>query len=82
MMWKNILGEKKKVFVICFLNHCESELSGTVPTFILHGEMTLGTRGRGRPSCLTEPQNHDILGLEEILKVPGTTACILKDAGK
>lgn len=53
-----------------------------LPSFILHSEMTLGTRGRGMSFCLIEPQSHDILGLEDILEVPWLTACILKDVGK
>jgi len=53
-----------------------------LPSFVLHSEMSLGTRERGMSFCLTGPQNRDILGLEEILDIPWITAYILKDVGK
>lgn len=57
-------SEKKKRLCYLFLKSLLNRIlwNSVLPSFILHSEMTLGTRGRGMSFCLIEPRNHDILG--------------------
>lgn len=80
-IYTNYVGEYFVEMPLLFIGNQNSlEQSLTFFSFFTV-KMTLGIRGKGISFCFIESQNH-MLGLEDIVEVTWTTACILEDAGK